>query len=65
MGTTGEARKLLKRLETHEYEMEIPFTPELISRLDDLNDLYARARTRNQHKRKPELPDSKPLLNET
>ena len=65
MGTAGEAKKLLKRLETQKYEMDLPFTPELIRRLDDLNDLYLQARARNWHKRKSGLPDSEPLLNET
>lgn len=65
MGTPGEAKKLLERLETQNFEMNIPFTPELISRLDTLTDLYSRARARNKHKRKSELPDSEPLINET
>ena len=65
MGTKGEAKKLLERLETQKFEMNIPVTPELISRLDTLTDLYSRAHTRNKHKRKSELPDSEALINET
>ena len=65
MGTKGEAKKLLERLETQKFEMNIQLTPELIIRLDTLTDLYSRAHARNKHNRKSELPDSEALINET
>lgn len=65
MGTKGEAKKLLELLETHKFEMNIPVTPELISRLDTLTDLYSRAHARNKHNRKSELPYSEALINES
>jgi hypothetical protein len=65
MGTKGEAKKLLERLETQKFEMNIELTPELIRRLDTLTDLYSRAHARNKHKRKSELADSEALINET
>jgi hypothetical protein len=65
MGTTGEAKKLLERLETQNFEMNIPLTPELISRLDILTDLYSRAHTRNKYKHISEVSDSEAIINET
>ena len=64
MGTKGEAKKLLERLETQKFEMNIQLTPELISRLDTLTDLYSRAHARNKNNRKSELADSEALINE-